>query len=411
MKSSFILDKNSVFSSFSSFFSGERIEELAKSSRFLERCTSRLKGKSFLELNVCDFSEKGSRSLNEKCEYLQDNFGITMSKPSLDERYTTYAVSFMKSCFKELFTAYCSSFLNVEKIESSFSAIRVTDSTSFQLPAELSTFYLSNGGSTSGSSIKIHHSYELLKGQSLDFCITDGKASDVKYWTQEGVSSGENELHLFDLGYYQLSHLEKIASKKGFFLSRYKTGSCLYQKDKEGNYTKIDLSKLLCSQEQDIKEVYIGKNEKLPIRLLIQPLNEEIKQKRLKKLKQKVANSTKKRSVWQTSELKKLLCGYNIFITNVEKERMNSKQIQLLYTLRWQIELIFKIWKSILQIHKIGKMNIFRFECYLYGKLIALLLSSQLQAQVRKTAQQEGKSIELSEWKITNYVKKNDFFL
>jgi hypothetical protein len=406
MKTPFILNKNSIFSSFSSFFSGERVEELAKSSRFLERSTSRLKGKSFLELNVCDFGEKGNMSLTDKCGYLEDNFGISMTKPSLDERYNTYAVRFMKECFKELFSSYCTTFLKVEKIKSSFSAIRVTDSTSFQLPAGLSTFYLSNGGSTSGSSIKIHHSYELLKGQSLDFCITDGKSSDVKYWEKEGVTNGENELHLFDLGYYQLSHLEKIASKKGFFLSRYKTGTCLYQKNKEGEYVKIDLIKLLSSKAQDIENVYVGKNEKLLVRLLIQPLPEEIKQKRLKKLKQKVANSTKKRPAWQISELRKLLCGYNIFITNVKKERMDSKQIQLFYTLRWQIELFFKIWKSILQIDKIGKMNIFRFECYLYGKLIALLLSSQLQAQVKKMAQEQGKNVEFSEWKIAKYVKK-----
>jgi len=184
----------------------------------------------------------------------------------------------------------------------------------------------------------------------LDFYITDGKESDVNYWKKETLAIEENELHLCDLGYYKLNRLEKIASKNAFFISRYKTGTCLYQKDKNENYIKIDLSKLLSSKEQDIKEVYIGINEKLPVRLIIQPLDEETKEKRLKKLKQKTANSTKKRSAWQASDLKKLLCGYNIFITNVNKERMKSKQIQLLYTLRWQIELIFRIWKSILNI-------------------------------------------------------------
>jgi hypothetical protein len=406
MKTSISLDKNSIFSSFSSFFSGERVEELAKKTRFLERSTSRLTGKNFLELNVCDFGETGSMSLTEKCDYLHENQAITISKQGLDERYNTHAVSFMKSCFKELFTSYCSSFINVENIDSSFSSIKVTDSTSFQLPADLASFYVSNGGSTSGSSIKIHHSYDLLKGQSLDFYITDGKENDVNYWKKETLSIEENELHLCDLGYYQLSRLENIASKKAFFISRYKTGTCIYQKDKEGNYIQLDLSKLLSSKEGDIEEVYIGKNKKLPIRLIIQPLNEETKQKRLKKLKQTVANTSKKRSTWQTSELKKLLCGYNIFITNVDKTRLESKQVQLLYTLRWQIELIFRIWKSVLHIDKIGKMNIFRFECYLYGKLMALLLSSQLQAQVKKTAQEEGKHAEFSEWKVAKYVKK-----
>jgi len=33
----------------------------------------------------------------------------------------------------------------------------------------------------SGSSIKIHQSYELLKGQIIDFYLTDGKEADVNY--------------------------------------------------------------------------------------------------------------------------------------------------------------------------------------------------------------------------------------
>jgi len=135
MENSFSLDKNSIFSSFSSFFSGEKVEELAKKSRFLERSTSRLSGKSFLELNVCDFGEIGAMSLTEKCNYLYENYEVKMTKQGLDERYNTHSVSFMKSCFKELFTNYCSSFISVKGIESEFTAIKITDSTSFQLPA------------------------------------------------------------------------------------------------------------------------------------------------------------------------------------------------------------------------------------------------------------------------------------
>ena len=34
--------------------------------------------------------------------------------------------------------------------------------------------------------------------------------------------------------------------------------------------------------------------------------------------------------------------GLNIYVTNTKIE---AKQVRLLYSIRWQIELIFKIWK------------------------------------------------------------------
>ena len=42
--------------------------------------------------------------------------------------------------------------------------------------------------------------------------------------------------------------------------------------------------------------------------------------------------------------------------------------------MRWQVEIMFKIWKSIFKIHAAKKVKIERFYCCLYGKLIAIVL-------------------------------------
>jgi hypothetical protein len=39
---------------------------------------------------------------------------------------------------------------------------------------------------------------------------------------------------------------------------------------------------------------------------------------------------------------------------------------------------LFKIWKSIFKIHQVKKVKIQRFKCFLYGRLIALLFSSNI---------------------------------
>jgi Transposase DDE domain len=217
------------------------------------------------------------------------------------------------------------------------------------------------------------------------------------------------------LGYFRLSHLEKIACEKAYFLSRYKTGTLLYIKDKQGWWQELDLFTLLSSAKDswDLADVWIGKKERLPVRLVIERLPEEVKARRLKKLTAQLAGVSKQQSHWESSKLKQLLCGFNLFITNAEASKLSREQVSSFYTLRWQtdcrpIELFFKIWKSVLSIDKIAQTSIFRFECLLYGRLIALLVSTQIQAFLRdKFAHDPDIDIELSEWKAIAHLKKN----
>ena len=55
------------------------------------------------------------------------------------------------------------------------------------MPKHLAAFYQSNGGDTSGSSIKIHQTVELLKFAIVDFVITDGKDNDGNYWENKNL--------------------------------------------------------------------------------------------------------------------------------------------------------------------------------------------------------------------------------
>jgi hypothetical protein len=390
----------------------DAIEALAKETGFISRKSSRLTGREFLEMNLNDFgTTKGDMSLHEKCFYLEEHYNLSMKKQSLDERYNTFAVKFIRRCAELLLQGFCDSFDSIKGIENSFSAIKIVDATSFKLPAAFSVFYQGTEGDGCKSSIKIHQCYELLKGQLLDFHITDGKKADVNYWDDNNLVINKNELHISDLGYYKLAQLQKVAKQEAFFLSRYKTGTNLYIKSETGELKAVTLQELLpkgTAQQVDIAEVYLGKEEPFPVRLVITSVPEEIKDKRLKKIKNQAANRSKKRKSWKVSEEKKLLCGFTIFITNVPATVLSIQQVQDFYALRWQIELLFKIWKSLLAIDKIGKMSIFRFEVYLFSKLILLLLCSQIVAFARdKFANDPDIDIEISEWKSFKCIKKN----
>ncbi|MPN12630.1 hypothetical protein SDC9_159948 [bioreactor metagenome] len=63
---------------------------------------------------------------------------------------------------------------------------------------------------------------------------------------------------------------------------------------------------------------------------------------------------------------------------------------------------MFKVWKSIFKINQVKKVKIERFKCFLYGRLIALLLSSSI-VFTAKNIIIENENKEISEIKDQNY--------
>src|SRR3954452_20683442 len=146
------LSKLHALKRFSSFFKRGQIEQLARQSGFIVRSSSRLSGEAFLDMMVHYIAPQGEWSFNDQCDYLLEHHGIVLTKQSLDERYHTFAVAFMKNCYQALLTQAFSE--TIEGIPTNFASIYLTDSTAFQLPAPLAGFYQSSGGATTGASVK-----------------------------------------------------------------------------------------------------------------------------------------------------------------------------------------------------------------------------------------------------------------
>lgn len=404
----FLSDKGELLDSFQAFFQDDMVEKLAYESKFIERSTSKLTGWMFLQLHLLMDLPGKEYSLTQMCDALDEGYGVSLTKQSLDERFNTFAVKFMRACFAHIF-ARTLDFKQDSTTHAHFKRVVLTDATTFQLPAHLATFYQSNGGDTSGSSIKIHQQYDLLHAQVLALDMVDGKQNDAVLLQGFDYSDVGQELHLLDLGYFKVAHLQALHQAKGFFISRYKTGTDLFVKHQAGHFEKLDWPKLLSVLRQGdvngLPQVYLGK-EKLQVRLIVEKMPEEVVAKRKAKQHRRHSNQSKSLSnAWQTSERKKLLMPYNIFITNTGQEQLCLQQVSLYYKLRWQIEILFKIWKSIMHIDKVGKMSIFRFECYLYSRLIAILLCSKVHSMLKAYLQPQ-QDFELSEWKVAKYLKK-----
>jgi hypothetical protein len=121
--------------------------------------------------------------------------------------------------------------------------------------------------------------------------------------------------------------------------------------------------------EWDSKKIFIGE-EKIPVNLGIEIMPEDIWEERMRKVEK---NNKKKGR--KTSEDYKFKARFNLFITNVSEEVLPIKSISTLYRIRWQIELIFKVWKSVFGINHTPRMKFKRWLCLLYVKLLIMIVN------------------------------------
>ena len=387
----------------SSYFSPERIESLARQTKFIERSSSRLTGQMFLQMNVFNIATGKDRSLSDDCDYLEDTYGLKLQKQSLDERYNTYAVAFMKQSYETLLKEVLQPYLTPiqQQTLSSFNGIELVDATSFDLSSQLSVFY--KGGGNVNSSIKIHHRYELLSGETLGLKIVSGHENDACFLSDLNTILVDKRLYIKDLGYYSLEHLQKIQNAGSYFLSRNKSSTNCYIKNDLGEFEEVEMKDLVPTygENTEIETIYLGK-QKLKVRMII----ESVPQEHFAKRQRKKQRQNETRNAQSYHENTWLLCSYNVYITNADIQLLPTELTRLLYALRWQIEIIFKIWKSVFDIDKVKQMTIFRFQCYLYGRLMAILLSQKIQNLFKDYLWQQ-EELEISELKTAKIIKKN----
>jgi len=114
-------------------------------------------------------------------------------------------------------------------------------------------------------------------------------------------------------------------------------------------------------------------DKKVKTRLIIEKVPDDIANQKRRKLKTDKVN---KRKVLSKGRL--AFCDLNAFLTNTTKEQLSKDHVRASYGVRWQIEIYFKTWKSYMNIDKIEKINIHRFNCTHYASLIYIILSTKL---------------------------------
>ena len=288
----------------------------------------------------------------------------------MQERFNEPASNFMKKMVEHALSKKLG--LDKESIECQFGRIVINDSTVFQLPEEYSDKYKGSGGGASKAGIKNHYCFDLLSQEIIDITVQEATVPDCKYDLQDIRA---NDLRIEDLGYFKLEKFRTIEKAQAYFLSRLKFGINIYILE-EGEYKRLNLLKVVGKMKKsEIKnmQVYLGEKEKYLTRLVLEKVSAQLANEKRRKLTTDKQNKRK-----GISKERLIFCDVNAFITNCSQEQLPDHLLRQCYSLRWQVEIIFKAWKSFFKIDKVNQMKIERFECFHYGCLMLIIASTNL---------------------------------
>jgi hypothetical protein len=376
------------------------LNQIAREQGFVKRKARKISPYTFL-IGFFIMVLTGRHSLSSFAMTMGLLSNLRISKQAVDKRINPGLIRFLRSllghCLVHNIDISTSSLK--EKLASVFNRILLHDSTQIQLTPKLADPFPGsrNYSAKKFSILKIQAVYELITEtfHHLDFSgftKNDQAASrDILTILSKG------DLIIRDLGYFVLSVLKKISHLGAYFLCRYKHGILVFETDGK---TPVDLLKLLNKQGVLDKDVVLGKKEKVPVRLVAIPVPEPVAAERRRK-----AKINRDRRLNPSKEHLSLM-GWNIFVTNIDRDTLSMEQIALLYRLRWRIEIIFKSWKSHFHLRNVPKASFERVLAYIYSILIFVTL---FQTHVyhrldRKTI--ENNLQQLSLFRVTQFFKE-----
>ena len=174
-----------------------------------------------------------------------------------------------------------------------------------------------------------------------------------------------------DLGFFCLRHLQALDQQKVFWLTRVKAGTRL--KDATGR--QWTLAAFLSSQPTDTVDVSLalGGEYSLPCRFLAMRVPPAVAAVRRKRLRQRTKNRG-----WKMHADRHALAEWNVWATNVPRDRLSIQEAWVLARCRWQIELLFKLWKSEGHVDKSRSEKPWRILCEIYAKLLGMVVQHWL---------------------------------
>ena len=281
------------------------------------------------------------RASDEELAQTAALFGVHLTPQAVEQRFTPQLADFLEALFRRATRHVIGSQKALAPILERFPAVHILDSTTTTLPDGQRERFPGCGGSHGGgqAAIKVQLQWE-IRGGSLDaIALEPGRDCDYKTSLQ-AADMASGSLRIADLGYFDTKVLQEFDRRKVFWLSRLQFGTTVFSP--EGS--PLQLLEWLGQQSGPFvdQRVMVGAERKVPCRVIAWRLPEEQANRR----RQKLITETRRKDGRVPSKERLVWCDWTILITNVPVDLLTAPEAAVLYRARWQIELMFKRWKS-----------------------------------------------------------------
>jgi len=372
---------------------------MAYESGFIKRKPRKIDASKFLDI-VCLTSVQGAPSYNDLASRFFTLHQVSASRQAFWKRVDDNCVSFFKSVLENMIHKSYQQF-DVEAVKNSgkFTRVIVQDSTIVKLPLRLFCVY--SGVSNAHKSVcnaRIQCVYELLSGSFLYFSIDPYSKNDLAAASELELQDGD--LVLRDRGYSTYNEIQRHINANADCIYRHSFKSVYLD---PVTFESIDLTKLLKRQGKLDMEVCLNNKEKTKIRLIAEPVSEQVANQRRRKAKKEMHGHNPAKELL-------FLMSWTIFITTIPPEKADAQRIMKIYRLRWKIEIIFKIMKSNMCFAKLHNVSFNQLQVLLIARFILIILTAQriYQPYYLKIKSQFNKHLSMG--KFIDFILKNPEF-
>lgn len=365
-----------------------------------------MQAKDFVNLLAAASTDPKIVPLTGLCNALRElNAETDLTPQSLMERINTpNAAAFLKQVFQKALEAKLSNIVSrmPPDVLKSFNHVWLEDCSECVLNEGLQKAFKGSGGETSKASVKIDLIYEIKQKTIHSIDLVDRRSPDQKLAQKHIEIINAGDLIIRDLGFFDVTVLKLIQNTGAFFLSRLPACVSVYLNKNDKKPT--DLAKYINQKFQNNSiiciEVFVTV-EKLPCRLIAYRVPQELSNKRRREANK---SAQKRGKAPEAAKLNRL--DFSFFLTNVPAGIWSAEIVGTIYTVRWQIELTFKSWKSGLQINYLKGTNEHRIRCLLYAKLISVVILNAIYNLLDWYSQRLGREISL--YKVMNWLKRDN---
>jgi hypothetical protein len=266
--------------------------------------------------------------------------GAEVTPQAIDQRHSPKLVKFFEEMFRAGMKLCVESKKTLAPILDRFTSVKILDSTTTTLPDSMANEFPGCGGSYNGGKAAVKLQTELdLRHGGLEIEIEPGRSPDSAT-SRQWVEHQPGSLRITDLGYFNLTVFAAMSLAKAFFLSRLQFATCV-KRPEEG---MLDILPWLLKQRSKVVDQWLllGKEQRLPSRLIAFRVPKEQANRRRRKLRKE----TLAKRGQEPSDARLAWCDWMILVTNVPADKLTVEEVIILYRARWQIELLFKRWKS-----------------------------------------------------------------